>query len=214
MELAYQSVDRFRGISLFQIDTTAIRKQLHTQQNNLENITIRILPPQTLKIQLTSFVPVFNTLLQEKNYLLLSDGSVVPAKINPDIPNITIISSRVPKKFLSYKQIFDPSYIKRIQNIINELQENLIQVQIESIIYYQRERELHIITQNNNRLMFDLETSGNNQIKKLAIFEVQQKIISKNDIIYTDLRVKNKIFFCSNETEYICKKNLNSLYPE
>jgi hypothetical protein len=36
--------------------------------------------------------------------------------------------------------------------------------------------------------------------------------IDKTPIIYIDLRIKNKVFYCTTENEYQCISNLKSIY--
>lgn len=214
MELSYNSIDEFRWISLFQINTEQIKEKLKNNQTNLKNVSLQILPPSTLKIQLESYNSAFNIILNEKNYILLANGSLVPHKPDTNLPNITIITKKSPGKFLAYKTIYNKNSLHRIMDTIKNLEENLISLQIENIIYYQTQRELHLLTQNNNRLIFDINEDTQKQVEKLAIFQTENNILNKNDILYTDLRIQNKIFFCTTKTEYICKKNLNYLYGE
>jgi len=51
-------------------------------------------------------------------------------------------------KFIDYKQIFNPFYIEKINNIIKKLEENIINIKIVNLYYYENERELHIEIEN------------------------------------------------------------------
>jgi hypothetical protein len=116
-------------------------------------------------------------------------------------------------KFLDYKKIFDTKYIKEINNINKLIKENIINIKVNELTYFVVERELHLKTENNTTIIFDLNKNIQNQLEKIVIFNKDQLNINKNPIIYIDLRIKNKVFYCTNENEYQCYKNIKSIYP-
>jgi hypothetical protein len=59
-------------------------------------------------------------------------------------------------KFLDYKKTLDTEYIIKISTIIKSIQENIISLKIKELNYYVIERELHIETEKNTTLIFDL----------------------------------------------------------
>jgi hypothetical protein len=78
--------------------------------------------------------------------------------------------------------------------------------------YFPTEREAHIDLKTGTKLIFDFMGDVDEQIKKLLIFHKEQFNLKEAKIIYIDLRIKNKIFFCSQEDEYKCILNLKNTY--
>jgi hypothetical protein len=52
------------------------------------------------------------------------------------------------------------------------------------------------------------------QIEKIVIFNKEYLDINNETIIYIDLRIKNKVFYCLNENEVQCNLNLKSIYSK
>ena len=55
--------------------------------------------------------------------------------------------------------------------------------------------------------------------KKLvkALFFLKSRIpieLKNNTIVYIDLRIKNKIFYCTIENEFNCNENIKSIYSK
>ena len=80
--------------------------------------------------------------------------------------------------------------------------------------YYDTEREFHIYGENNMRILFDLESDIASQVEKLIVFHKEEKDLTQGGIVYIDLRVKNKIFYCEIDEEYQCIQNLSSVYSQ
>ena len=72
-------------------------------------------------------------------------------------------------------------------------------IEIASILYYEKEREVHITIDHNTILVFDLHADVKPQIEKIAIFNKEHWDLSDEGIIYIDLRIKNKVFYCKRE---------------
>jgi len=218
INIAYNSLDNIRWKSILNIDKSKIKSKLIQYQSNLKNINIDIKLPNSIKISLESYLPLFYTTFNiwelEKKYLILSNWTLIPSsKEITDLKLLNIITNDDSKlaNFLDYKQIYSENYINNINIIINKLKENIIDINIEELTYYKIERELHIKT-NNSILIFSLDENISNQIEKLVIFNKDYKNISKAWIYYIDIRVKDKIFYCPNEEEYTCIQNLKRIY--
>lgn len=212
MNISYNGVDSLRGKSIFSISEEDIVEKMKQSQNNIEEVSVQMILPDTLKMKVISSPALYSTILQEKPYFILKNGTVVPKKVEKEIKEITVVWSDKLKRFIGYKKIFEPIYLQRIQETITSLEENLINTTAESIIYYVNQRELHIITDKQNRIIFDIHQNTSDQIKKLAIYNKEKKDLSQGWIIYTDLRVNNKIFYCPESESYNCKKSLKTLY--
>jgi hypothetical protein len=115
---------------------------------------------------------------------------------------------------VEYKQIFNPFYIDRISNIIEKFEQNFISVQTTNLYYYEIERELHIELDDWALIIFSIDDdiSTDLQIEKLAIFNKDYFEINNWTFVYIDLRISNKIFFCSVEIKNQCETNLKGIY--
>ena len=96
--------------------------------------------------------------------------------------------------------------------IIEKLQKNIVNTQIENIYYLEVENELHVKLWSWVLLIFDLSENIDMQIEALAVFNKEAKGINKTWIVYIDLRVSGKIFYCETDREYQCKLNLKDTY--
>jgi hypothetical protein len=113
---------------------------------------------------------------------------------------------------IDYKKVFKSEYILRIEEIIKLINEKNSFVEINELNYYKKERELHIISKDWIVIIFDLNKPPKAQIEKLNIF--YKKYLSKIKlwIVYIDLRINEKIYYCTTDNEFQCKVNLKSIY--
>lgn len=212
MTIAYKATDKYRGTSIFNINNKEILKRLRDYQYNIKNIKTEIDLPNTLKIKISSYKWLFNTTINEKSFIITENGTLVPSIYSEKLKELKIIKKFDKNKFIDYKKILNDNFIKNISLIINNIKENIIDINIKEIKYYVTERELHIKTENGTLLIFNLNSDIKEQIKKLSIFNKEHINIEKSKIIYLDLRIKNKVFYCTTENEYQCYKNLKSVY--
>ena len=163
LNIAYNSIDNIRWKSILNIDKKKIKENIIKYQSNISNINIDIILPNSLKITLESYKPLFYTKINnnniEKKYLILSNWTLVPnSKENKDMKLLNIITNddlKLPS-FLDYKNIYSEKYVINISNIIQKLKENIIDIKIENLNYYTIERELHIQTSNNLIIFYPL----------------------------------------------------------
>lgn len=216
MDRAYKAVEKYRWESIFKIKKDDILVQMKSYQENIKDIEINIDIPNVLNIDVESYPALFNTTINEKNYLILSNWTLVPYKLKEDIKNLVVIKDFDKNNFLSYKKIFNEKYINKIDEIIKKLEENIINIEVQELTYYVLERELHIDITNNTKLIFSIHSKDNieEQIKKAVIFNKEHKDITLNEIIYIDFRIPNKIFYCDVESEFLCRNNLKSIYSD
>jgi len=214
INIAYNSINDYRWKSIFNINKNNIKKSLKKYQSNIKNIEINLIFPNSMKITLESYKKLFYTNLNEKNFIVLENGSLIPfSKDIEELKNLNIItnSNKETEIFLEYKKIYEEKYIQNINYIVNEIKENIIQLEIEDLTYYTIERELHIKTKE-TLLIFSLENNINNQIEKLVIFNKEYKNITKTWIYYIDLRINSKVFYCPIEEKQKCEQNIKKIY--
>ncbi|MCD5385152.1 FtsQ-type POTRA domain-containing protein [Candidatus Gracilibacteria bacterium] len=213
MNIAYKATDKYRGTNIFSIEKKDILKRLKDYQQNIKNINTSIKLPNTLKININSYKTIFNTTINGKTYLITENGTLIPSTYSKDLKELKIIYNFDKNKFLDYKKVLNSDFLKKITFIVNQTKENIIDINIKELKYYIIERELHIKTDKNTILIYNLSSQIKEQIKKLSIFNKEKININKSNIIYIDLRIKNKVFYCTNEKEYQCIQNLKSIYP-
>jgi hypothetical protein len=139
---------------------------------------------------------------------------LVPWIHSKNLKLLNIIKDIDKNRFIEYKQVFEPFYIDKINSIIKKFEQNFINVWIANLYYYEIEREFHIELDNWGLLIFsvDDDISSDLQIEKLAIFNKDYFEINNWIFVYIDLRISNKIFFCSTEIKNQCETNLKGIY--
>lgn len=214
MNIAYKSIENFRWKSILKINEEDFFKKFKKYQENIKSIDLNIDLPNTIKIKIWSHRKLFNVNINDKSYILVENWTIVPSKPSKNLRELIIIKNIDKNKFIDYKKIFEEKFLSKINEIIKKLEENIINIKIKNIIYYEIEREIHIKLENNTILIFSIDNSieVNEQIKKLVIFNQDHISIEKNNFVYLDLRIKNKIFFCPIDNEYVCKQNIKSIY--
>ena len=191
-----------------------IGNSIRSYQENIQDVSISRKLPNKLDVVISSYDPIFNTKLNDKNYIIVENGSFIPEKENPELRNLTIITKKNSTSIPDYKKTIDLEYMNQIRSIYNEIKINIIRIQIKDIVYYPVEREVIVLIEGGTKLIFDLEKEIIPQVKRLAIFDTENIKIDLPGMIYIDLRVQNKVFYCTTETEYQCVINLKNIYPE
>ena len=212
MLISYKALENYRWEPIWTPEKKDILKSLQNYQHNIRDIKVKITFPDTLKITIDSYKWLFNTTVNDKTFTITTNGTLIPAQYSEDYSELKIINNIAKSKFLDYKKVFDSTFLAKISNINNKIKENIINLNIKDITYYVIERELHIETEKDTILIFDLNWNTNEQIEKLAILNKEHIDINKYWIMYIDLRITNKVFYCTIEEEYKCIKNLKSIY--
>ncbi len=211
MNIAYKSVNNFRWKHLLFVDTTKIEDSIRNYQKNIKDIKINTKLFNSIDITIWSYPALFKTNVNGKTYLITENGIFIPWD-DETLKEINIISNENFSSMPDYKEILNANYVKSIQKLHESLKDNLIVIWIKDIDYYVKEREAIITINNDSKIIFDLDWDIMNQIKNLIIFNKEHLDISKNSVVYIDLRIKNKIYFCPMSEEFQCKINLKKIY--
>lgn len=214
INLTYNAVNSFRGKSIFLVDKPKMIQRIHNYQNNIDTITIESILPDTLMIHIGSAQQLFYSTIENKDYIITSNGSLVPEKPSSQLQKLDIIFRDVKLGIIDYKKILKAKHIQTIAYIIEQLEKNIIWLEIQSLSYLPLERELHITTNNDNTLLFDIWEQFDQQIEKVAIFHKEQSSLTQPWITYMDLRIPEKIFFCPDEIKKVCIENLREIYSK
>ncbi|MCP4523378.1 MAG: hypothetical protein GY828_04100 [Candidatus Gracilibacteria bacterium] len=212
INLSYTSIKTIRGKGIIHVDDSEIYELIQNDQNNIRDIDINYSLPDTVKIHLSSYPILFSTYINEKHYFITQNGTLVPGKEKDGTREIKIQETIDSFEFNDYKQIYRQDQLKEIYDSIHFFEENIIDTSIVDIYYYPIEKEVHFQLESGALLLLTFATSLNDQIKKSAIYNTEYRALSHPDIVYLDLRIKNKIFFCDVEQEVQCKRNLKRIY--
>lgn len=214
INLAYNSLSDIRGKRLFDIEESNIKQKLVSYQNNINYVDVDINFPNTLEIYLLSYPIYFQTSIEEKQFFITQNGTIVPGEANQDYKNIILKNGLQTNIFPDYKKFFEQENMENIYEATAYFEQNIVGSKIQNIIYYQIEKEVHFELENGNLLLFTLEKDLKQQIKKTAIFHAEHREITDDWFIYLDMRVSNKVFYCDNETPNQCNNNLKKIYPQ
>lgn len=214
IDLAYNALSDVRGKRLFEIEESNIKKKLLDYQNNIDYVDVDINFPNTLEIYILSYPIFFQTTIEEKNFYISQNGSLIPGKPNEEYKNIILKNWLQTNIFPDYKKFFDQKNMENIYEAIGYFEQNIVWSKIKNILYYEIEKEVHFELENDNIIMFTLEKDLKQQIKKTAIFHAEHREITDDGLIYLDMRVTNKVFYCDNETTNQCNNNLKKIYPQ
>ena len=214
IDLAYNALSDVRGKRLFEIEESNIKKKLLDYQNNIDYVDVDINFPNTLEIYILSYPIFFQTTIEEKNFYISQNGSLIPGKPNEEYKNIILKNWLQTNIFPDYKKFFDQKNMENIYEAISYFEQNIVWSKIKNILYYEIEKEVHFELENDNIIMFTLEKDLKQQIKKTAIFHAEHREVTDDGLIYLDMRVTNKVFYCDNETTNQCNNNLKKIYPQ
>ncbi len=212
MTIAYKATDKYRWKSIFTTKEIDILNRLKDYQQNIKDINTSIKLPSTLKINISSYKWVFNTMVNWKSFIITENWTLIPSSYSDNLKELKVVKEFDKNKFIDYKKILNSYFIKNISYIVEKVKENIIDINIKELKYYMTERELHIITDKNTTLIFNLNSLINEQIEKLSILNKEKFNINKSTIVYIDLRIKNKVFYCTTEKEYQCIQNIKNVY--
>jgi len=213
IDLAYKAIDSLRWKKIFSIESSYVEDLLFKRQKSIEDIAVSFQLPGSINIEITSYPSVFQTSVKWQLYNIVENGAFIPTTNALEFPYIHIYTDlstiwNIP----DYKEILSPQHIEAIAYLKNSLIENLVQLQIDWLHYYVTERELIITLKSGGDLIFDLTKDLANQIEKIVIFHNEWWDITKKNLIYTDLRVNNKVFFCDISEEFLCRVNIKNIY--
>jgi cell division septal protein FtsQ len=124
-------------------DIPEAKKKLIDSQENLGRVTILKQFPKTLKLDITSYPSLYNTTIEESEYLVLLNGSITPGKRN-GLLTLDMKFSEFPR-FYEYKKILKAEELKSIFELEKLMKSNFLTIQSEKINYYIDEKEAHFI---------------------------------------------------------------------
>ncbi|MDR3150626.1 MAG: hypothetical protein LBU14_03280 [Candidatus Peribacteria bacterium] len=122
---------------MFKINELDIFNKLKDYQDNIQSVRLNLNLPSTIKVEIGSYEGIFNVVINEKDYILLKNGTLIPSNHNKDLRLLNIITNIDKNKFIEYKQVFEPKFLQKISTIIKKFEQNFLDTQIESLYYYE-----------------------------------------------------------------------------
>lgn len=214
IDLAYNALSDIRGKRILDIEESVIKQKLYDYQNNIDYVDVDINFPNTLEIYLLSYPIYFQTQIENKHFYITQNGTLIPGKPNPEYKNIVLKNGVQTNVFPDYKKFFQQKDMQNIYEAIAYFEQNIVGTKIKNVLYYQTQKEVHFELENENIIIYTLEKDLKQQIKKTAIFHAEHREITDSSIVYLDMRVTNKIFYCDSETQNQCLANLKKIYPQ
>lgn len=210
IDLAYRSIESIRLKPMVFIDKEDIKKSILSHQPQIKDVEVRKIYPSNIKITIWSFKSLYNTKIEWKYYEITSNWVLIPT--NETKENLLKINWIVDFWVLDYKNLLKEEYINKIKNIESLIKANNSFINIKEMVYYKKERELHIIDDKSTKFIFDLTKEPIIQVEKLNIFYKEYLNNVAQKIVYIDLRINERVIYCSVENEFQCEENLKSIY--
>ncbi|MCT4617059.1 MAG: hypothetical protein N4A38_02510 [Candidatus Gracilibacteria bacterium] len=217
IDIAYNVVPDLYGKPILTINKNKIIKSLKDLQANLNKVEISRVYPTSLKILLTSYKGEFNTIINGKKYLLLENGSLVPGGYKESLSSLKIhLEDEDTLSLLGYSAFVNEKDITALSIIKQLFLKNFGSLEVESYDYFPLEREIHInLVGKNTKLIFDLVTDPKDQLNRLKLLMNENSL---EELVYADLRIEGKIFYCGKKDERDwnnipkCQNNLEQIY--
>jgi len=211
MSLAYESTQRFANTPIFFADKAVIAQSLRNFQPHLQVQSIKKIIPGTLEITLGAYPTLFGFFVGENYYEITENGVIIPASPRESVPVIE------PKEadltgILEYKLFFDPKELALISTFLQTISERYPLLDTIEVQYYLLSHELHITNEKWVRFLFDLHRDPLVQLRKLNTFYMEYQPVIKKWLVYIDVRIDEKIFYCGFDSEFQCRLNLKNLY--
>jgi len=144
----------FAGKNIFRLSTTEIFTTLQSNIRHIQSVEKTLLPPDGIRVRVTSFGPIYRAFISDEVFLLTKNGQLIV-----DIPEIETSSLRI------HNLTSDPSGMQNttlstadtflIQEMEKLWYREFPKFPIEALDYFDQEKELHITSQR-TRFIFTL----------------------------------------------------------
>lgn len=216
--IGYKALESIRWKNIFLTQKHALTSQLKSYQKNISHANIKKSFPNTVILELYSYPLVAKLLFPNKKEFFLSENWVLlPTKDSKkeqshEIPEILIASSEeIFRQARTYELFFQRNELSKILFLIKDLSNSTQKQNIKWYTFYVKEKELHVETNNNTRLIFNIERGIKEQLSKFSLYSKDSKELKH---IYIDFRVQGKVFECPYEQKTLCNNNLVYIYED
>lgn len=213
LDIAYKAVETIRWKSFLLSDGKDISEKLQSYQKNIKEVYIKKIIPNTLKIVIESYKGIYNTTINNKEYIITENGVLIPSKFSEELKELKFTKNYpLFSWILDYKDVFQKKYMDNIEYTHKKISDNLLTEKLIEYYFFPTEREFHIDFEKGAKVIIDISWDIDEQIKKLVIFYKEHLKWDLSWIVYIDLRITNKVFLCKTETEFECRKTLKNIY--
>jgi len=197
----------FAGKNVFSISTQEVFQSLSQNIRHIASVEKTLLPPDGLRITITSFAPSYRAYIGEETFLLTENGQLIS-----DIPEFEAPALQI------HHLVSDPNLGKNTPIMIEDMQvlrevlqmwrKTLTKYSISALKFYDQEKEIHIMS---NETLFILSLNGGIDEMKTLINLINSEQINPRRQAYIDLRIPGRIYTCARE-EAECLRNLTRIY--
>ena len=208
IDQAYGNIDYIRWKNILFLDTNEIALRLQKSQKSISSIKFDVDFPRYINIYLGAYPALFQTQTQ----LILSNGTVVSKDSKQYVWVPFIQTSKSIDEYATFWSTLNTNDLSNLSSLISHGKKNILGFDFKNIKYFIVEKELLLMHSSGSIFIFDLSNSVEDQIEKLAVYEKEEWSIDEKKYIYIDVRIPEKLFLCSIETEYDCRNNLKQIY--
>ncbi|MDD5213632.1 MAG: FtsQ-type POTRA domain-containing protein [Candidatus Gracilibacteria bacterium] len=213
INIAYKAVSEYYGNSIILSDENEIKNKIISYQKNIKTVDVRKMLPDSIKISITSYKGAFNTQMFGRDYIVSNNGIFIPIKNSSKLKFATIhFKDPDTLGIIDYKDILSQDDITKTQTLLSKINGSLINIKIKDLDFFPIERELHVNDDNGTKYIFDLTRNLDEQVSKTKAFFDKNKDTMGAKIIYMDLRIIGKIFYCDESEKNSCYSNLKRIY--
>lgn len=174
-----------KGKKLLLIKAEQINKFIYENIPNLKDVKVEKKLPNTIYINFNSYD---NKFILNDEFVIDETGTVINKQENSTILKKLYIESETSLKVLD--KILNKEQINKIEETVNTFEEK-INLDVKSVKYLTKAREIHIKTPNGTNIWIDANKDIRSQIMKLK--NAIPKIDPKNQFYYhIDLRIEAK----------------------
>lgn len=213
INIAYKAVWDYYWNSIMLTDENEIKDKIISYQKNIKTVDVRKMLPDSIKISITSYKWAFNTQMFGRDYIVSNNWIFIPIKNSSKLKFATIhFKDPDTLGIIDYKEILSWDDIKSIQTLLAKINWSLLDIKIKDLDYFPVERELHINSDSWTKYIFDIAWNLDEQVSKTKAFLDKNKDTLWSKIIYMDLRIIWKIFYCDETEKNSCYSNLKRIY--
>jgi len=197
-EVLNKSLESVKGKNIFSVSSQQIRDVLSEHFVTLADVEIEKYYPSSLKIIIKEYKPAIiirqGSSIESEEFLINKAGFVMSSRpySGPNPEFLTIISTDAEMKGTLGDRILMPEMVDFIYRAATQF-EDKVGIKLVSIWYLAREKELHLWTSKNFKVMMTFNRSVDAQLEDMMI-ALQNAHLDKRPFSYIDLRVENKIF--------------------
>lgn len=213
INIAYKAIWDYYWNSIMLSDENEIKDKIISYQKNIKTVDVRKMLPDSIKISITSYKWAFNTQMFGRDYIVSNNWIFIPIKNSSKLKFATIhFKDPDTLWIIDYKEILSWDDIKSIQTLLAKINWSLLDIKTKDLDYFPVERELHINSDSWTKYIFDIAWNLDEQVSKTKAFLDKNKDTMWLKIIYMDLRIIWKIFYCDESEKNSCYSNLKRIY--